>query len=80
MAHLMTRTRILVAITGSAAGWGFGFGGFFAVIGLIAGELIGRNISLLGRVASQVQGKPNTEQMGIIQAAQKQLLSIALIS
>jgi uncharacterized membrane protein len=106
MAHLITKTRLTAAITGSAMltvlagivlywndsqgftsawqssgpGTGFGLGGFFAIIGLVFGIMVGKNVNILGKLASQIQGKPTNEQMGQIQAAQKQLRYAAPIS
>jgi uncharacterized membrane protein len=99
MAHLVTRARITVWITGAAMvtvaagatlywidsqgltsawqnsgpGVGFGLGGLFALVGLAFGVLVGRNTSMLGNMAAQIQGKPSPEQMTKVQAAQKQL-------
>ncbi len=63
--------------TTSATGWGFGIGGVFAIVGLIFGALVGKNVGLLGKMTSQIQGKPTSEQMAQIQAAQKQLRFVA---
>jgi uncharacterized membrane protein len=99
MAHIVTKTRlismiigsaILTVLAGSALYWidsqgltspwqssgpgvGFGIGGLFALIGIVFGIMVGRNINILGKLASQIKGKPTDEQMGQIQAAQKQL-------
>ena len=106
MAHLVTKTRLTSAITGSAVltvlagaalywidsqgltslwkssgpGLGFGLGALFALVGLVFGMMVGRNVGILGRLASQVQGKPTNEQMSRIQSAQKQLGYAAPIS
>ncbi len=64
----------------TATGWGFGIGGIFGIIGLIFGALVGKNVGLLGKIASEVQGKPTSEQINQIQAAQKQLKVVAPIS
>jgi uncharacterized membrane protein len=106
MAHLVTKTRLTAAITGSAIltvlaggslywidsqgltspwqssgpGVGFGIGALFALVGLVFGILVGRNVNILGTLASQIQGKPTSEQMGKIQAAQKQLAYASPIS
>ncbi|MCL4527812.1 MAG: hypothetical protein M1282_00170 [Chloroflexi bacterium] len=66
--------------TTSATGWGFGIGGVLAIVGLIFGVLVGKNVSLLGGMASKIQGKPTPEQMSQIQAAQKQLKFVAPVS
>ena len=106
MAHLVTKTRLTSAITGSAVmtvlagaalywidsqgltslwkssgpGLGFGLGALFALVGLVFGMMVGRNVGILGRLASQVQGKPTNEQMSRIQSAQKQLGYAAPVS
>ncbi len=60
--------------TYSATGWGFGIGAVFALIGLAFGMMVGKNVTLLGKLGSQIQGKPTTsDQLSQMQAAQKQL-------
>ena len=68
------------AWTRSGPGTVFGIGGFFGLIGFIFGMLIGKNIKILATIGSQIQGKPTTEQMSKIQAAQKQLGVVGPIS
>ncbi len=68
------------AWTKSGPGAVFGIGGFFGLIGFIFGMLIGKNISALATIGSQVQGKPTADQMTRIQAAQKQLKVVGPIS
>ena len=68
------------AWTRSGPGTVFGIGGFFGLIGFIFGMLIGKNIKILATIGSQIQGKPTAEQMGKIQAAQKQLGVVGPIS
>ena len=63
----------------SATGWGFGIGGIFGIIGFIFGSMVGRYSSTLGKIASQIQGKPTPEQMNQIQTIQKQLSSVSTI-
>jgi len=57
----------------SGPGIGFGIGGLLALVGIVFGMMVGKNVSALGTLASQMQGKPTDEQMKTIQAAQKQL-------
>lgn len=64
----------------SGPGVGFGLGGLFALVGLAFGILVGKNTSLLGNMAAQIQGKPSPEQMSRIQAAQTQMAYAAPIS
>jgi uncharacterized membrane protein len=58
---------------GSGPGIGFGIGGLFALVGLAFGIMVGMNTAKLGKLASEIQGKPSAEQMTQIQAAQRQL-------
>jgi len=64
----------------SGPGIVFGIGGFFGLIGFIYGMMIGKNIKILAETGSQIQGKPTPEQMGKIQAAQKQLAVVGPVS
>jgi uncharacterized membrane protein len=64
----------------AGAGTGFGIGGLLGIIGLVFGLLVGKNVTMLGMIGSQVQGKPTEEQMRKIQAAQTQLKVVAPIS
>lgn len=57
----------------SGAGIGFGIGGFLALVGLAFGIIVGVNTAKLGKLASEIQGKPSPEQMTQIQAAQRRL-------
>jgi hypothetical protein len=68
------------AWTSSNAGVVFGIGGVFGFIGFVFGMQIGSNIKKLVRVGSEVQGKPTSEQMTQIQAAQKRLRIVGPIS
>jgi len=56
----------------SGAGRGFGIGAFFALIGLVAGIMVGRNTAALGQLGAQIQGKPTPEQLQKLQAIQRQ--------
>ena len=64
----------------SGPGIVFGIGGFFGLIGFIYGIMIGKNLKILAETGSQIQGKPTPEQMGKIQAAQKQLKVVGPVS
>jgi uncharacterized membrane protein len=59
--------------TRSGPGTGFGLGALFALVGFVFGIIVGRDMSTLVRVASQISGKPTPEQLGKIQATQQQL-------
>ena len=64
----------------SGPGWGFGIGALFALIGLIFGLMVGINSNKIGKVAAEITGKPTTDQLNIMQAAQKQLSYASPIS
>lgn len=57
----------------SGPGLGFGIGGVFALIGLIFGLIVGINSNRLGKLSTEIVGKPTEDQMHKLQAAQKQL-------
>ena len=57
----------------SGAGIGFGIGGLAGIISLIVGVIFGKNISALGSIFSQIQGKPTGEQISKLQAIQKSM-------
>jgi len=59
--------------TRSGPGTGFGLGALFALVGLVFGLMVGRNMSTLVAVGSQITGKPTPDQLSKIQAAQGQL-------
>lgn len=64
----------------SGPGIVFGIGGVFGLIGFIYGMLIGKNINAIVKIGSEAQGKPTPEQIGQIQAAQKQLKFVGPVS
>ena len=64
----------------SSPGVVFFIGGFFGLIGFIFGMLIGKNVNTIVKTGSEIQGKPTPEQLGVIQAAQKQLKVVGPIS
>jgi uncharacterized membrane protein len=59
--------------TQSGPGTGFGIGALFALVGLVFGGMVGRDTSTLGKIATEISGKPTPEQLGKIVAARKQL-------
>ncbi len=63
----------------SSVGIGFGIGGLGGIVALIFGSMIGKNMAAMGKIASQMQGKPSPEQLSQIQAIQKQLAVIGPI-
>ncbi len=59
--------------TSSGAGWGFGIGAVFALVGIGLGPFIGINAAKLGRIAAAAQGKPSAAQLSEMQATQKKM-------
>lgn len=56
----------------SGPGVGFGLGALFALIGFVTGMMNGSNNRKMGRLGSQIQGKPTAEQVSQMAAIQKQ--------
>jgi uncharacterized membrane protein len=54
-------------------GVGFGIGALFAVVGLVFGSMVGRDMGALGKLATEISGKPTPEQLGKIGAVRRQL-------
>ncbi len=63
----------------SSVGIGFGIGGLAGIVAFVVGSIIGKNMAAMGKIASQIQGKPSPEQLSQIQAIQKQLAVIGPI-
>jgi hypothetical protein len=55
----------------SGAGIGFGIGAVFGIIAFIFGAIFGNTNAQMGKISSQIQGKPTGEQLAKIQALQK---------
>ena len=66
--------------TYSAAGWGFGIGAVFALVGLVFGIMVGMNAKKIGMIGAAAKGNPTPEQLAGMQAAQKQMSSASTIS
>jgi Na+/glutamate symporter len=64
----------------SGPGKGFGIGAFFALVGLVAGIMVGRNFAALGQLGAQIQGKPTPEQLQKLQALQQQQALVGRIN
>ena len=64
----------------SGPGKGFGIGAFFALVGLVAGIMVGRNFVALGQLGAQIQGKPTPEQLQKLQALQQQQALVGRIN
>ena len=64
----------------SRFGIGLGIGALFALIGFVAGMLIGRSIKEMARLGAQIQGRPTPEQLTQLQAAQKRQITFSNIS
>lgn len=56
----------------SGAGLGFGLGALAGLVGFGFGQVVGRNAAMIGKLGSQIQGKPTAEQLaGLDQARRK---------
>ncbi len=71
--YLIDSQGLTSAWRSSGPGFGFGIGGLFALVGLGFGLMIGMNSNRLGKLATEIQGKPTDAQLAGIQAAQRQL-------
>jgi uncharacterized membrane protein len=56
----------------SGPGIGFAIGALFALIGMVTGIMNGNNNKAMGRIGSQIQGRPTEEQAARLGAIQKQ--------
>jgi uncharacterized membrane protein len=56
----------------SGPGIGFAIGALFALVGLVTGIMNGNNNKAMGRIGSQIQGRPTDEQAGQLEAIRKQ--------
>ena len=56
----------------SGPGIGFAVGAVFALIGMVTGIMNGNNNRAMGRLGTQIQGKPTPEQAAKLAAIQKQ--------
>lgn len=54
----------------SSSGAVFGLGGVFGAIALVLGIIVNRTIAAIGRLGAQIQGKPTSEQMALMQSLQ----------
>ncbi|HEX2995122.1 MAG TPA: hypothetical protein VHP14_09860 [Anaerolineales bacterium] len=61
----------------SGAGIGFGIGAVFGIIALIFGAIFGSTNAQLGKLSSQIQGKPTPEQLARIQMLQKRARKVS---
>ena len=59
---------------------GLGIGAIFALIGFVAGILIGRTIKAMVQLGGQIQGKPSADQMTRLQALQKRQTTYSMVS
>ncbi len=64
----------------SGAGWGFGLGAVFALIGAGVGSMVGRNAARMGKIAGEAHGKPTPAQVMEMQAAQRQMTMASRLS
>lgn len=63
----------------SSTGIGFTIGAVFGLIAFVFGAIFGASNAKLADVGSQIQGKPNAEQLAQIQAIQKQIKTVSPI-
>lgn len=59
---------------------GLGIGAGFALIGFVAGILVGRATRAMAGLAAQIQGQPSSAQMTQLQAIQKRQATLSIIS
>jgi hypothetical protein len=59
---------------------GLGIGAIFAVIGFVAGMMIGRTIKAMAELGAKMQGKPSPDQIAQMQALQKRQATVSMIS
>ena len=59
---------------------GLGIGAVFALIGFVAGMMIGRTIKAMAQLGAQMQGKPSPAQLSQMQALQKRQATVSMIS
>ncbi|MFH1183791.1 MAG: hypothetical protein V1755_01980 [Chloroflexota bacterium] len=64
----------------SGPGVGFGLGAAAGFIGLGFGQLVGKNATLVARLAGQTEGTPSLDQSAAIQKAQTRMTSAGRIS
>ena len=64
----------------SGAGIGFGLGAVAGFIGLGFGQLVGRNATLVARLAGQIQGAPTPDQAAAMRKAQSSMTSASRVS
>lgn len=68
------------ALMESRFGIGLGIGAVFALIGFVAGMMIGRTIKAMAQLGAQMQGKPSPDQLAQMQALQKRQMTVSMIS
>ena len=59
---------------------GLGIGAAFALIGFVAGIMIGRTIKTMVQLGGQIQGKPSPEQMTRLQQLQKRQSTYSMVA
>jgi hypothetical protein len=59
---------------------GLGIGAVFAVVGFVAGMMIGRTIKAMAELGANMQGKPSPDQIAQMQALQKRQATVSMIS
>jgi len=64
----------------SGPGIGFGLGAVAALIGFGFGQVVGKNATLVARLASQIQGTPTADQTAVLRKAQARMTSAGWVS
>lgn len=59
---------------------GLSIGAGFALVGFVAGILIGRNMKAMAQLGAQMQGKPSPDQLSQMQAFQKRQATYSYIN
>jgi hypothetical protein len=64
----------------SGAGVGFGLGALAGLVGFGFGQIVGRNATLIGKLGSEIQGKPTPEQIAALDQARRKMSSASAVS
>jgi uncharacterized membrane protein len=64
----------------SGAGVGFGLGALAGLVGFGYGQIVGRNATLIGKLGSEIQGKPTPEQIAALDQARRKMSSASAVS
>jgi len=64
----------------SSFAMGLGIGAVFALIGFVAGMMIGRTTRAMAELGAKMQGQPSPAQLSEMQGIQKRLATVSMIS